>query len=94
MTTQYRPQVAEVRAVAPDPSTDWVTEWTGSAYNLDKITAAVSRIEENNQRAFIYIPETNTFYRPTQYPKALWVRIGIEYLQRLGVYTVNGRDSR
>lgn len=94
MKTQYRPQVAEVRAIAPDPSTDWVTEWKGSAYNLDKIHAAVTRIEGNNHRAVIVIPENNMIYRPSQYARVLWVRIGVEYLQRLGVYAVNGSDSR
>ena len=93
MTTQHQPVVAEVRAVSPDPSTDWVTEWSGSAYNLDKIRAAVDTIERGGGRAFIVVPETNTIYRPSQYQRALWVRIGVEHLQRVGVHTVNRKAS-
>ena len=93
MRAQYRPQVAEVRAVFPDQKTDWIVNWTGSAFNLAKIQAAVASIEGSNGRAFIFIPETNTIYKPIEYPKALWVRVGVEYLQKAGVYTVNRKAS-
>jgi len=90
MTAKFQPRVAEVRATLPDDF-DWSVKWSGSAYMIQEIQEVVDLVESAGGRAWVFIPDTNTCYKPSKYPHVLWVRLGIELLK--GVHTVNRKAS-
>lgn len=68
---------AEVRCLF-DGDSDWWATWSGNALDLWSIRRVTNEITSQGGKVWIFIPKTNTFYTPTEYPSVLWVRKGLE----------------